>query len=167
MPQDVGMFTDTDWAGCKKTRKSTSGGIAMIGTHIIKSYSSTQGVIALSSGEAEYYGLTKGASVALGIAAMCSDMGLDFKVHISTDASAAKGIAMRIGLGKVRHLETTQLWLQEKVADGVLTIAKIKGTDNCADAMTKYLTGPGLAEHCHKLTVLRTNVTQTAGISTK
>ena len=139
----------------------------MLGTDMIRSYSSTQGVVALSSGEAEYYGLSKGASIALGIVGMCSDMGVDFKVHISTDASAAKGIAMRIGLGKVRHLETTQLWLQEKAADGTITIAKIKGIDNCADAMTKYLTGPGLSEHCNKLTVNRTNSSQSAGISTK
>ena len=135
----------------------------MLGTHMIKSYSSTQGVVALSSGEAEYYGLSKGASIAPGTMGMCSDMGVNFNVHISTDASAA----MRIGLGKVRHLETTQLWLQEKVADGTIKISKIKGVDNSADAMTKYLTGPGLSEHCSKLTVSRTNAKQFAGISTK
>ena len=139
----------------------------MIGTHIIKSYSSTQGVVAISSGEAEYYGLSKRTSIAVGSVGMCSDMGVIFNVHISTDASAAKGIAMRIGSGKVRHLETTQLWLQEKVADGTIMISKIKGIDNCADAMTKYLTGPGLSEHCSKLTIIRSNSTQSAGISTK
>ena len=56
-------YSDTDWAGCKTTRKSTSGGLAMLGTHILKCYLSTQNVVALSSGEAEYYGLTKASSV--------------------------------------------------------------------------------------------------------
>ena len=59
------MWTDTDYAGCAKTRKSTSGGVIMIGGHMIKSWSSTQNVIALSSGEAEYYGLVKGAAQGL------------------------------------------------------------------------------------------------------
>ena len=46
-------WTDTDFAGCKKGRKSTSGGMMMLGTHVIKSWSTNQAVIALSSGEAE------------------------------------------------------------------------------------------------------------------
>ena len=35
---------------------------------------------------------------------MFRDFGISLDLHINTDASAAKGIAMRIGLGKVRHL---------------------------------------------------------------
>ena len=66
-PTGLSVWTDTDFAGCSKTRKSTSGGLIMHGTHVIKSWSTIQAVIALSSGEAEYYGLVKGASVALGI----------------------------------------------------------------------------------------------------
>ena len=55
----------------------------------------------------------------LGIRGMLEDLGgesADMKVNIRTDASAAKGIAHREGLGKVRHLEVAQLWLQEKEA---------------------------------------------------
>ena len=47
------VWVDTDWAGCRKTRKSTSGGMAMLGSHIIKHWSTTQTVVATSSGEAE------------------------------------------------------------------------------------------------------------------
>ena len=52
-------FTDSDFAGCRQTAKSTSGGIIMIGGHYIKSWSSTQKTIALSSGEAELTALVK------------------------------------------------------------------------------------------------------------
>ena len=38
----------------------------MLGQHMIKSWSTTQSVIALSSGEAEYYSMVKGGSVGLG-----------------------------------------------------------------------------------------------------
>ena len=48
------VYTDTDWAGCVLTRKSTSGGCIMIGQHLIKAWPSTQTSLALSSGEAEY-----------------------------------------------------------------------------------------------------------------
>ena len=77
----------------------------MVGSHIIKGWSSTQAGIALSSGEAEYYGMVKGASLGLGLKALMGDLGIDSKVRIRTDASAAKGIATRKGLGKVRHIE--------------------------------------------------------------
>ena len=50
---------------------------------------------------------------------MCKDLGIDFNCEVQTDASAAKGIVTRVGLGKVRHLETNQLWLQAKVGQPV------------------------------------------------
>ena len=97
-------YTDTDWAGCRDTRKSTQGGLMFYGKHCIRSYSSTQAIIALSSGEAEYYGCVKAASVGLAMRAMCNDFGQDINVRVNTDASTAKAIVTRKGLGKVRHM---------------------------------------------------------------
>ena len=45
-------FCDSDWAKDPHTRKSTLGGIVCIGDHVIKSWSTTQSVVALSTGEA-------------------------------------------------------------------------------------------------------------------
>ena len=109
VPAQLNAWSDTDWAGCKLTRKSTSGGIICLCNHIPKSYSTTQSVIATSSGDAEYYGLTKSASIAIGIRGMFKDFGIQLGTGNFTDASAVKGIAMQIGLGKARHLETPQL----------------------------------------------------------
>jgi hypothetical protein len=138
---------DTDFAGCLSTRKSTSGGLITIGDHVIKSWSNTQSVIALSSGEAEYYGMVKGASMALGVRSMLGDLGVNLQIRLRTDASAAKGIATRRGLGKVRHIEVNQLWLQEKVNNGEIQVMKVKGEGNLADALTKALAGPGVKKH--------------------
>ena len=113
--EHVNVWTDSDHAGCLETRKSTSGGVAMIGEHCIKSWSVTQSVIAPSSGEAEYYSLVKGASVALGIVGMLCDFGCNLSVVLHTDSIAAKGIGSRRGLGKVRHIELSPLWLQDKL----------------------------------------------------
>ena len=41
-------FSDSDWAGDRKSRKSTSGGIISAGSHYIKSWSKNQSVIAVS-----------------------------------------------------------------------------------------------------------------------
>ena len=112
----INTWTDTDFAGCRNERKSASGGLIMHGSHCLKSWSSTQSVIAGSSGEAEYYGIVKGGSNSLGMRSLMGDLGVTVSIHIKSDASAAIGIASRRGLGKIRHLEVSQLWLQQRVA---------------------------------------------------
>ena len=104
-------------------------------------------MIALSSGEAEFYGIVKGAGIALGIQGMLKDFDVEAGIVVRTDASAAKGIANRRGLGKVRHIEVSQLWVQEKVSAGRLRIEKVAGGSNIADAMTKYVDGDGIDRH--------------------
>ena len=56
-----------------------------------------------------------------------------------SDASAGRSLAFRKGLGKVRHIETKYLWIQDLVKDGRIKLLKIKGTDNPADIGTKHL----------------------------
>ena len=62
----INMYGDSDFAGNIETRKSTSGGIMCLGVHPIKTWSSTQSVIALSSGEAERHAINKAAANRLG-----------------------------------------------------------------------------------------------------
>ena len=92
------VYTDANHAGCLKTKKSSSSGHIMLGRHCVKSWSSTQAVIALSSGESEYYSLVKGASEALGLRNAMRDWNLEVEVDLATDSSAALGIASRLGL---------------------------------------------------------------------
>ena len=44
--------SDSDWAGCRTTGKSTSGGVIQPGARLIKTWSRTQDSITLSSAEA-------------------------------------------------------------------------------------------------------------------
>ena len=112
------MCSDSDWAGYLKTRRSTSGGVAAIAGGAIKTWSSTQSVAAISCGEAEYYSLVKAAAEALGIQALAKVLGWDLRIQLWVDATAAKGIASRTGLGKVRHTETRVLWAQDALKKG-------------------------------------------------
>ena len=105
-------YADSDWAGDRKGAKSTSGGAVMLGGHTLKTWSKRQAVIALSSGEAELYALTRAASQTLGLTSLAADLGMGGKSGIlHTDSTAAIGMTYRAGLGKVRHIRVQYLWL--------------------------------------------------------
>ena len=76
---ELHLKVDSDHAGCLRTRRSTSGGAALHGAHCIKHYSSTQTVIAISSGESEFYSIVRGSSVGLGLLSLAKDLLVDLK----------------------------------------------------------------------------------------
>ena len=111
----------------------------MVGGCLVKHWSKTQTTIALSSGEAELSGIGSGIAHAIGLQSLAADMGWVLKPKVHSDATAAIGISKRRGLGKIRHLHTADLWIQEQVRSERVELLKVLGTDNPADAMTKYL----------------------------
>ena len=135
----IDLFVDTDFAGCRETRRSTSGGVALVGGCNIKHWSKTQSTIALSSGEAELNGIGAGIAQGLGVQSICRDLGYDYQLRVHSDATAAIGIARRRGMGKIRHLDTTDLWVQEVVRSGRVQLVKVLGSENPADVLTKYV----------------------------
>ena len=106
-------------------------------THVIKSWSSTRQSISLSSGEAEMVGVTKATAAALGLRSLLADFGVKCRARVWTDSSAAVGMCSRQGLGKVRHLDTQTMWVQQRVRCGDIDLYKIPGDDNPADIFTK------------------------------
>ena len=66
LAEELTVFTDSDWAGCKETRKSSSTSVMMLGAHTLKAYTRKQKVIAKSSAEAELHAAALGASEAKG-----------------------------------------------------------------------------------------------------
>ena len=102
----MNVYSDANWASCHRTRKSTSGGMAMLGTHVLKAWSNTQSVIARSSAKSELRAIVRASTEALGLLTFFKGVGMDVvdsRVHVH--ASAAKNIVEREGLGKVRHIE--------------------------------------------------------------
>ena len=101
--QDViDIYVDANWAGCRRIRKSTSGGCAMLGRHCLKAWSKTN----------ELFGVIKGFSEGLGLVTLAGDFGADMKVRVHVDDTAAKGMVERRGLSSVRHIEVDNLWIQ-------------------------------------------------------
>ncbi len=73
----VEIYVDSDWAGDVLRRRSTTGMIAMIVGHCVRNGSYVQTAIGLSSAEAEFYALCRGAAVGLGLLQSLGDLGLD------------------------------------------------------------------------------------------
>ena len=111
----------------------------MRGKHLIKQWSLTQTTVALSSAEAELCGICKGTSISLGLQAVAKDLGISWTLSILTDAAAAIGVCRRRGLGKIRHLATSDLWIQERLRNGDFVLEKVAGSNNIADALTKHV----------------------------
>ena len=148
------MKTDSDWAGDRQSRKSTSGGVIKLGKHCIKTWGSTQGAVALSSAEAEFYAMIEGVVKVKGMAAFALELGVEVEeqwVELGTDSSAAKSFVARRGLGKMRHIELRDLWLQQEVAEGKVKVVKVRGDLNAADLTTKILNN---AEIVFRLTLM-------------
>jgi hypothetical protein len=148
-------YTDSDFAGCVATRRSTSGGAVMLGTHLLKHWASTQKKITLSSGEAELGAVVRGFSEALGLQSVARDLGVELRPEVHADSSAAIGICNRCGIGKVRHLAVAQLWAQDLVRSKACRLFKVLGTENPADLMTKPLARSEIDGHLGRLGLSR------------
>ena len=150
VPVELKVQVDSDWAGCRETRKSTSGCVIELLGCAIHAFSRTQGTIATSSGEAELYAIGSGVSEGLGIVNLLEEAELLPKVvmTILTDSTSAKAIATRMGVTKLtRHIQLRFLYMQDLVANGVLKVKKIDTKLNPADIMTKYVNTAVLHAH--------------------
>ena len=125
----------------------------MVGRHLLKSWSTTQATVAMSSAEAEFHAMVEGATRSLGFRSMVMELGVNMDIVIWTDSSAAKSFASQRGLKRMRHLEVTELWLQEEVCRGRLQIGKIAGTENPADILTKFLGRQDVLDACLRMNV--------------
>ena len=73
----IDVYVDSDWAGDRQQRKSTSGGLVIVGGIAVKSWSRTQRGRSLSSAEAEYYVIVTGVAEALAVQALAEEMRLE------------------------------------------------------------------------------------------
>ena len=119
----------------------------MIGGHFLKGWSRTQNNVTCSSAEAELIALVKCSAELLGMRSAMKDWGVESSGVVYADSSAALAIANRRGAGKLRHVNISALWIQEKQDLHQLEMRKILGTENPADLMTKYLTRSVMDTH--------------------
>ena len=107
----------------------------------------------MSSAEAEYYALVEGSVRSLGLQSMMQELGLKKQIFLYTDSSAAQSFSSQRGLGRMRHIEVKQLWLQEAVCRDRIRLVKVKGEENPADVFTKFLSSEGTEVQCGRMSV--------------
>ena len=83
---------------------------------------------------------------------MAEELELGFRApRVGSDASAARGVAARHGLGKLKHLELKQLWIQEAVRAKRIVVVKEHTATNLADLLTKHLPEETMRRYLEKL----------------
>ena len=102
----------------------------------MKTYPQHQKTVALSRAEAELHVMFAASAEALGIVSLMKDMGIDAVGEVYADSSAALGIAQRQGMGKVRHIRSQALWVQEVRATERLSYKKVFVSRNRSDILT-------------------------------
>ena len=142
-------------AGCEEAREGTSGDVITPGGYCIKTRSPTRPRATISSGETEYGSTVEVTSEGMGVQSMLNDIDYDFKLTLNTDSTACTGISIRHGLGKVKHLDIGELWVQEKAMDGTTRMNKVPGDDTLADLLTKHSGRGEVDKHMEKPLALR------------
>ena len=94
--------------------------------NIIDSKVRSQKAIALSSGESEFMALVAGCSEGMLVRHLWNKItGGESQMKARSDSSAARGMTQRRGIGRVRHLDASMLWIQQKEREKILTVAAI------------------------------------------
>ena len=96
-----------------------------------------QQVVALSSAESELYAAVKTASEGLEIQSVARDPGISCRLNLHLDASATMCLVNRRGLGKAKHVDMQNLWIQEASKSGRFVTKKVDTSVHPADLMTK------------------------------
>jgi hypothetical protein len=142
-PQLLYSLSDSDHASDEETRRSVSSSHEYFGGHLLGSDSSRQNVVAISSGEAEFYAIGFSAARVIFLKNMMVAMNMtkDMKgmPKVFSDSSAGRGINNRSGVGKLKHMQVRFLWSQQAQADGEFALDVIDTTQNTADLGTKFL----------------------------
>ena len=105
-------------------------------------WSKTTGTLALSSGESELAAIVKAMGEGLGFQSSLEDFNVRLPLEIHSDATAAIGMCKREGLGRVRHLSTSDLWVQQAIRQGRAKQFKCPTIDNPSDICTKGVSRP-------------------------
>lgn len=75
------------------------------------------------------------------------DLGFVWPLHVRTDSVAAIGVCRRRGLGKLQHLATADLWVQDRLRSGDFTLTKPLGPDIPSDILTTHADRNTLEKH--------------------
>eukprot|EP00971_Amphidinium_carterae_P348034 6490285-Amphidinium_carterae.1 len=147
---NITVQVDASWGSAHRIDgRSTSGFRVLINGFQVSHGSYTQpGLPAMSSAEAELRAVTRAAVEALYAKHLAEEFLLEVgKTTVTTDASAAWQSAIKLGPGRLRHLQAASFFVKEATHTGSIVMSKIPGTQNPADILTKYIDAATLKRH--------------------
>lgn len=135
-------YSDSDWAGDKSTRRSTSGFIFNIGSGAISWSSKRQPTVALSTCEAEYIGQTQATKEAIFLRNLLNEIHPEQPeaTIIYCDNQGAITLARNPAFhARTKHISIQHHFVREKVTSGEIDLKFINTEDQIADGLTKPL----------------------------
>ncbi|GJZ93722.1 hypothetical protein Tco_0665925 [Tanacetum coccineum] len=134
-------MTDADYAGCKDTFKSTSGGAQFLGEKLVSWSSKKQDCTALSTAEAEYVSLSVCCAQVLWMRTQLTDYGFHFnKIPIYCDSKSAIAISCNpVQHSRTKHIAVRYHFIKEHVEMGTIELYFVKTDYQLADLFTKAL----------------------------
>ena len=135
-------YSDSDWAGCLSTRKSTSGQVFMMGRCAMSWKSARQATVARSTCEAELIALNAAVSEAVWFKHLLSELTGEEHgpVTLYEDNESAKAIAQDDRQSeRTKHMDVKHFAIREFIQNGDVVVKSIASADNLADLFTKAL----------------------------
>nr|GEX00139.1 putative ribonuclease H-like domain-containing protein [Tanacetum cinerariifolium] len=134
-------FSDADYAGCKDSIKSTSGGAQFLGEKMVSWSSKKQDCTALSTAEAEYVSLSACCAQVLWMRTQLTDYGFNFsKILIYCDSKSAIAISCNpVQHSRTKHIAVRYHFIKEHVEQGTIELYFVKTDYQLADIFTKAL----------------------------
>nr|GFA03752.1 retrovirus-related Pol polyprotein from transposon TNT 1-94 [Tanacetum cinerariifolium] len=134
-------FSDADYAGCKDTFKSTSGGAQFLGEKLVSWSSKKQDCTALSTAEAEYVSLSACCAQVLWMRTQLTDYGFYFnKILIYCDSKSAIAISFNpVQHSRTKHIAIRFHFIKEHMEKGTIELYFVKTDYQLADIFTKAL----------------------------
>lgn len=135
------VFSDSDYAGDLKTRRSTTGYICMLNGAPIAWCSRRQPIVALSSTEAEFIAAAEAVKEVIFLKSLIEEL-LSTKIDIELNVDNTSAIAMiKSGKFNVRskHIDTRYYFISEKFEEKLFHISHCPTGEQIADCLTKAL----------------------------